>query len=532
MSPLLLTFISLKDGTFAPVMSCFAQTVEELLGIEVGWDHAQTDPDVVGAHVRRLARLIDALEEDDRLHFFQTYCSKITDTEPSLLEHGFDLQRLANDFFSLIEQGVAGPTLSNAAEAMSEDDTTVLAAHILGTLRQDRLVLLPAAYVWGLPFVPTEATASCLPSVISSVPKSGHLSLGRLRERAQEKGIYCSLAFLATVARSDHRLLTVAQNDGISVVRRADLLPALDSMAHNVKRSDLVSGGKRITVPDEEGFRTCTFEPPKVNGAYVGALVVRKHGSERTAGINWNEVGVKMLSIAVNGETTIQGMSASLHQEIVRTLRERGEAMTLDQLERALSLPLRLSPEELPPGQIMAYAPHPRFLRPENAVYVLKDWVETDTQKRARILRIRVVTPFREKSWEFESELLAEVIRNDELYKFCGLITIDSIVNAIATRLEDKPFELYYRRLIKVRIQKLLDSRFIDLGRGVFTNAANNVEKKPNESNDSWRAAVLHNALGRPRNLLNTIASIENAAIRTQLGHVARGMPSDGYLHL
>lgn len=528
MSPFVLTYLALKDDVFGSIMSAFADAVEE----QTGYDLSDTyEADDLTSTASRLLESLQLMEDEERNQFFEAFCSFVREREAWLIDERSDIEHLANQFFDTIERRSALAE-TRIGSVLSEEDVSSVAASILGTLRSDRFLLLPAIYFRTLPFYPASRSSECLEKLLSAVPLSGARSLSELCEDLFQGDLIVSPEFLAFAGACDPRLLTLIDDSGISVARRSCVLPNLEVLAHNIRRSDLVTFEKRAGPNHEDGYRTYAFEPPRIHRERISAFVTRKHRAQKLNGIDWGEVGVKMLNLALNGETTIQGLSSALHGEIVRALRKSAEAMTLDQLERVVGLPLPLSPESLPPGEIMAYAPHPRFYRSENAAYVLKDWVETDTEKRGRILRNRIVTPFKEKNWEFTFGLAQKVVESDELFTFCGLVTVDSIVDSVIARLDDKPTELYYRTLIRKRLEKMLNDGFINLGRGLFTTVANATERQPNQSHESWRLAVLHNALGRPRSLLRSIESIENSKVRAQLVLAARGSSSSSYLHL
>lgn len=154
----------------------------------------------------------------------------------------------------------------------------------------------------------------------------------------------------------------------------------------------------------------------------------------------------------------------------------------------------------------MAYAPGSRFLHADRAFYVLKDWVETNTDKRARILRNRIVTPFDDKNTEFSEDVLDSAIRDDMLYANFGIVVSSTIAKVVANRLPDRPIELYFLQVIQKRMEVALAQRMVPIGRSAFVTIDRAIERNEVESMDSWRRRLLLDILGcRSEDLLDSM---------------------------
>lgn len=504
-------------------MAAFARAIEDVTGDDIrDWD--SVDLRSLAARRRdRLLRSLRNLDEDDRLALTRAYIEHVRQEEPELVEgQSFEAFRLASDLFAVIETD-AEELSGSEFSTLCSDDVCCLAAQATGALKGIRYLLSPSVYWVGLPFSPGDRAMDCLELLYRGIPEGRAIRADEIVNYLDQVGVSVTRNFVCMAAASDARLLTLRNGDDVTIGRLNRVLPKLELAAHNVRKSEYVTVEKMASTLAEEGFRTYLFEAPKIDANKVAEIVAKRHPGIDGASFNWGEVGVKMLQLSLKGEIKRQGLSASLHAEIVSVLRNKREAMTRDALEAEIGLPVPLAPESLPPGHVMAYAVHPRFLKPESAYYVLKEWVETDRDKRGRILRDRIVTPFNEKNWEFSGDLLDEVVEEDELYKFCSIVMVDSVVDSLIKRIPGNPMELYYRTLIRKRVDDMLGERFAALGRGFFAHPSRTTVRAPEQTNDAWRLETLRSALGGPRDLMGSIERVEDERLRSQLLLAAHG---------
>ncbi len=478
-------------------------------------------------------RLIHALsdwEDHQRLAFFSRYCEALGDLEQGIFATDFDQERLAQEFFDIFDDDRAEPGRF-PPNALSEEDFNCLVAHAIDCLRPERFALVPAVYWKYLPFAPGENDYDFFDILNRCVPPTGSIETDRLRLKAEDYGLECSKAYIDTFLCSDPRFITVRREGKRFAGRRVALLPSIEVIAHNTRRSDYMLHERRPFSEDGER-RTYLLAAPRILPGRVKQLVsAGAREIEEQDGFDWAEVGAKMIQIALSPELRIQGLTASLHGRIVEALRGRAGAMSLGDLEQQLGVAIPLSPETLPPGRIMAYAPHPRFLKPENAVYVLSEWVETDTEKRGRILRARIVTPFKEKRWEFEEELAFDICNQNVLYARYRIVLADALVEGLSHHLPDRPTELYFKSQIRRRLESVLTKRMVNLGKGVFASREVAVDRDSFHSGDAWRIETIRNALNqRPDiDLEEFVQKFEDPTLKTQALHAVRGHPSTAY---
>lgn len=171
---------------------------------------------------------------------------------------------------------------------------------------------------------------------------------------------------------------------------------------------------------------------------------------------------------ALEFQPRVQGLRFSLHERIVQALQQSGRAMTNKQLSRAICEDLRINPLTLPPGRILAYGRHPKFFSLEGAMFVLRDWVQTSSHRKGRIVPDRLLTPLADKEWKFGDELFGRCIAAHEPLIYLGLVFVAELALEIAIAMEDKPTDVYYLGLIRREIDKKLRSSATKLDSGIF----------------------------------------------------------------
>lgn len=464
---------------------------------------------------------------DDLLDLFCTcvldlqraYVSQIYEESPEAIEYLLEqkLGRLAEDVSDSVESSWRGlEDFVNGVANLAEWDTDQVAAvqegleEILGlwngvlkyskssdsSLGNDEVAWLasPDAEKWLMdsvgtmfapilaftlrPFVPLDGhryTAS-----VEAVLKTGPLfhRLGEIAYRLRP-GSYCS-KFLDTYLRSRPDV-TLGCHDGepvfASLSRVAKSVPmlrfAIAALAEPANRNE-----------ESEMVRDVAQSITK-NGALT---------------VDWTRLQKQLNSCPEDSAREVeQGLPKNLHSWIVKFLEERQEVTSWSKLCRSAGIEIDLSPERLPPGRIVAYAPGKAFLRRSRSLYALREWIETETYRRGRIARTRVVTPLENKSIVAAMSLFEEAFAAEPAISTYGFVSGFHMAEYIARKLPDRPTELYYVTLIQDKVELQLSNFLCSAGRGYFVHPEKLIERDPNTSLVRWRyqqAAALLKATG------------------------------------
>lgn len=332
------------------------------------------------------------------------------------------------------------------------------------------LVLGPLLYLLTRPFEPLHEGRQIAREIRRLTRGSRGVSLVRLSEQIAEAGITCSTEYLEVLCLVSVDLLCLRNAAEISVAPVSSLLPKFALAACN---GPIACTAKRTQIYVGEEDAAVESHGVEIDSEALRAYHVQHGYVHDPREIDWNEVAVK--SFAFQREfprALVQDLEPSLHEEIVQQLLARGRAMSLKELHAGIGLTFKLAPDSLGPGRILAYARNPRFLEPDAAFYVLADWVETDTEKKNRIARDRIVTPLRVKKWQFTAEDLPRLCHNDSLARNFSVFQVSRLASTIAYSLPDKPVEPYYIRKITSLLREILHERGIQVGRDSFILSA------------------------------------------------------------
>ncbi len=182
-----------------------------------------------------------------------------------------------------------------------------------------------------------------------------------------------------------------------------------------------------------------------------------------------------------------QGLPKPVHEWIVSLLLERQTVTSRTDICNAAGFDIDLAPDRLPSGRIMAYAPGRAFRTKSRSLYVLREWVETPSNRRGKIVRSRVVTPFIEKSVSFDEALFQVAFALEPAFIPYGLVSSFHMAEAIAVRLPDRPTELYYVTLIQETMEERLSETLVNIGRGCFISPSQYIARQASQSLIRWR---------------------------------------------
>ena len=493
MSPVILVLLAARAGILESLCDAFHRALYDHLNCDVA------DPlDVSGYQYdrarQRVLRALRRLDEDEYNSFIRSYYDALADVEPAFfheLRTGFSCAQELLELSQQIDPAKADQIVS---ANFSDRDYAAIAAHALGHFRSEKFLLAPFACWAKAPCRPIGELSACLTKIGRLVLRCEGMSAESIVAYFGDSGIELSHECVRAAALCDPSLiLSGPESDRIEPA--PGRFTRLDLCAHNVAR-DAYLTVKTIYGPTDTSEPEVRLTAPPIFISRPTEQFRISADDSALAHLDNRTIGLKLLQRSFLGEGQVQGMGASLHAEVVRLLGQKKRAMSQGELERQIGFPIPLTPESLPPGRIMAYAPGDRFLRADHAHYVLKDWVETDTEKRDRILRARVVTPFTEKSVAFSDELLFHTVHADLLYGRFRIAVSSAIAVELAARLPDRPTELYFLNVLQKQIESRLARTMLPIGKSAYVPTDHAVEREEGETMDSWRKRILARILG------------------------------------
>jgi len=506
-----LEFESLMDALIASL----AETVSDRFGD--AFNEYKRDPAALEQIAIALEDERGSLSDEEIESWFSDYLRCVGSVEPSLIDCLEDECSLQERFADSLQRWGRDCSSSDGTHQLADSvECEACVAIATGGFSRDNLLLAPIQYLIHQPFWPMDSWAGLHERVVAAVEQredgmelEGDLVL-------ENDGAMVRSPFLRVVSLADARLISNggAQRKTYPLSR---VMPRLRMLAHATPRADYVRLRTESIFMDEDGSVIHSRGWPQLNSEVAKAKVLRAMPDAANRPVSWVEIAAKLALISLEAEPTEQEVSAQIHAEVVRLLRRAKRAMTSQELEAALGISLPFRPETLPPGRIMAYARHPRFLRPENAVYVLREWVESESKKRGLILRDRIVTPFSIKCFDFDAAEVHRHLEREPLFVRFGLFSIVALANSLALSLPSKPTELYYRFKIKKRLQSMLRGEFADIGLDFFASYSAIPPRTSGEPMYLWRRRIVQHALGFPTDVDVAIRQIEEARVRSSL---------------
>jgi len=526
--PLSLLHIAVRGCFFDEAFGAFVDAIDESLSSDIG---RQLDNDIEDlsrlSQLRRqvVGSLIDELDDDSEVGVFAIYIrsvmARVAGNDKRLPDV---LQLFRDEFYGLLaicDKAHATQGLPHVDARAQWENYFLAWARAPFHFELESWLLAPLIYWLYLPFAPWSRSTELIACMRRTVQAHGICPYPRLAASMNSAGITCRLPLLQNFAANDPSLLHVSAGGQWRVGMAEKLLPSFQCAAFHID--------PRAYMPDAAGPNDKYDQADRVKAAssFEGRIrqrFVQLEGTAELPPVDWNEVVLKLIQVRKSScEDKLQGLlGRSLHAAIVRKLAAKRRAMTRAQLERELGVRIPLSPADLGPGCIMAYARHPRFLKPEEAFYVLGNWVETDTQKRGKIPRAHIVTPFIAKDTSFSDRQLWDLIEEDALYVRYRIVSSRRIALRLAPLLPDRPVELYFVTRITADVEKRVRKHLADLGNGYFTRSANldgidiSLDKK------EIRRRVLSRILGSPLGLDEALNAVDDPEVRKELRALLR----------
>jgi hypothetical protein len=205
---------------------------------------------------------------------------------------------------------------------------------------------------------------------------------------------------------------------------------------------------------------------PDIDAASVAEL--RRWAHESRFSVRDYRIDKLMAESELEFQPRIQNIRSLLHSRIVKALTDRGRSMTNGELSDVLGERVRIDPLTLPPGRILAYGRHEKFMHPDGAVFVLREWIQTPTQRKGKISPDRLLSALVEKDWRYDDQILAQCLSRHELYIYIGVVFSSRLALEIANSLRDKPTDPYHLGLIRKKLEGTLLARAIRLDSGFF----------------------------------------------------------------
>lgn len=477
----------------------------------------ENDTDVFNARETVFKLVALALDRDPRL-LGERYCTGLSSIRDTCLS-SLDCDNLGAELLKICEHVVSlGNRLPGIPQLRLDRTLIRRAISISEGLLDPSIALVPALYFALLPFWPVSA-GSRLRGLLFNATGSKPLSVSDIAVRLSSAGVTVRMGYLEWWMQNDERLVTLRKDHKLYVVRVQEMFPDFVNASHGISRESYCSidlGKLR--------YRPIAWLPAiRLNqDIELRTDIVTKHFASRQRvfegfSVDWNEVAGKMLCESFHQESLTQGLRASLHAGIVSTLLKSGRAMSREELCAALGFEFALDPVQLPPGRLLAYSRHKRFLDADSAFYVLKDWVATETNQRALIAQDRIATPLREKDFAFSKVLFLEMLDNDPVYMAYRLIAVDGIAKRIARTLSDLPVEPYYINEIKKKCEGYLESWAQSVGTDFYVPQSAFIERPPEMAFHDWRKQLLESLLERVVDVRGYIESIEDSYVREHL---------------
>ncbi len=385
------------------------------------------------------------------------------------------------------------------------------------------LLLAPFYYLVHLPFWPPNESNKIRPLIFNHLRNESN-SISNLAMRLLKSGLRVRVPFLRFILLNDESVIFIDQIKEV-FTQIDNFIPKFDLYAKLIERKLYSSWEANYFNPifDDENPRGITeINNLKFNLNRLKALIFNRVNPNLIENIDWLEVGAKLFISNDESKEKIQGLPAELHKSLIEQLVLSKKALKKNDFINSIGFKFNLEPDALPYGRIMAYVTHQRFLNEDDAYYVLSDWVETDTQKKGRISRNRIATPFSVKDITFNKMDLFRIIHADDFYLEFGIVDLDEITKKLIQFLPSNPFEPYYIRVIKENINIILKDQMVYLGLVFYMRKDLCLPRKTLEPMNLWRLRIISSSIKTDMNIKNVIASIENLRIKDSLSKMIR----------
>lgn len=528
LSPFCLLDLAVRENYADFLFDCLLEALRDS-EVELNIDPSVVEPLLLEESVRYRANLIKRvvalIDNDENGSLIHHYYDLVAASEPDLVKD-ITPNLLACEIWPLFSH--LNLDTINLPEHDSAGGMQIYRANplIYKSFTKQSLLLAPFYYLVFLPFWPPNESKKIRPLILDHARHMGHESclISNLTMSLMRSGLRVRVNFLRFILLNDENFIfsdeckikyTVISNLVSNFKLYAQLI---DRKLYSYWEQDYFN-----PIPDNEDDEP-VIEVHKLqfNLIEIQNLLLNRVNPNFINRVDWLEVAAKLLINSYDYNKKIQGLTALLHQYMVELLLTSKKALKKIDFENAIGFNINLEPDTLPPGRIMAYVTHPRFLNTDEAYYVLKDWVETDTEKRGKIPKSRIATPFIEKDIYFSRLDLFRVINSDDLYLKYGIVDVDNLTNHFIHLLPSKPHEPYYVRLIKENINKLLKDEMVYLGLSFYMSRELCPHRHSSDTINSWRLRIAASLFISNRNLDDAINSIDNPEVRKSLERMIR----------
>jgi hypothetical protein len=470
--PLALVALCVREGLLDELLDAFCNSILEISRSELSrrYEADRTSLIVWAAEqIRRISEdvplSVGSLHQ--ALRSFALESSRLTGWRgEQIAEAQIDVELLIDSWLTLLctENAVRAERLSSA------DIRWLCSVAAYESIVEGICPLIsPVAALALAPFVPLDCSRFCA-QTLYSLRRGGNifLSVDVLLENLAAQSIVCELSFVQAFLDIHPDVVAATANETTYyalVGRLIERNPLLRS----------ISG-------------VLAFEVDRVGERRLTADVVRSVTEDGRFSIDWRLLHGKLKNYRFDEDGALeQGLPKPVHQWIVSFLFERQAVTSRADICNAAGFDIDLAPDRLSAGRIMAYAPGRAFLTKSRSLYVLREWVETESDRRGKIVRRRVVTPFIEKSASFEDALYQLAFALEPAFATYGLVSSFHMAEAIAVRLPTRPTELFYVTQIQEAMEQRLSETLMNIGRGCFVLPIHYIPRQTSQSLISWR---------------------------------------------
>lgn len=376
-------------------------------------------------------------------------------------------------------------------------------------------LVVPFAYYLWKPFKNIDNAKSMKGACITCLTKDDPITLTQLKNKLKKLGYKPKISFLYSLLVNDPDFITLVESDSETIlVDRADeIVPAFDHVGKQNAPGTYFknpNNAKRIGI----SFGRFVSKDAIIDKKALKKILLMNDGAKFFEKMDLEEIAYKLFLHYENNSINRTDLFQEVCDKTIKLLEKEKRLMRWHEISRKLKIPnLPLDPIKLGPGRLMAYAPSKVFMERRNSAYVLKELVSTGkNHESGKIMKERVITPFKEKRWNFDQSTLIEKMDANSFISRFQIIPMEDLAREIAYSLPDLPTEPYYLNLIKETIFDNLEHKF-----SKFDPRKKHMisrEVYPDRGSDSWSAwrnACISQALNCSINYLpSTIESLDD----------------------
>ena len=228
------------------------------------------------------------------------------------------------------------------------------------------------------------------------------LTLTKLKNKLKKLGYKPKISFLYSLVINDADFITLLESDNKTIlVDRADeIVPAFDHIGKQNPPGTFFknpNNAKRIGV----AFGKFIANDAVIDKKALKKILLTNDGGKFFDKLDLEEIAYKLFLHYENNSINRSDLFQEVCDKTIKLLEKEKRLMRWGEIARKLKIPnLPLDPVKLGPGRLMAYAPSKVFLERRSSAYVLKELVSSGkTHETGKIMKERVITPFKEKKW-------------------------------------------------------------------------------------------------------------------------------------